>query len=265
VSHQIHPAAVVEDGAKIGSGCRIGPFCHVGPDVVLGHDNELQAGVILDGHTVVGDGNEFFSYACIGKRSQDLKFDRQWVSWSRIGDGNVFREYVTVNASSVDGGSTVVGDRCLLLSYSHIAHDCVLGDEVIISSDSKLAGHVTIGRGATVSAKTGVVQFVRIGEYAFVGGFNKVTKDVLPYCIADGFPSVIRAVNKIGLERKGFPPETIKVIQDAFRTLLRSNLTTGEAVEKLREDHPGVPEVARMIEFVEASTTGLARPKKGDG
>lgn len=262
MSVQVHPFAVVEDGAEIGGGCRIAPFCHVGPNVVLGRDNVLHAGVVIDGHTVIGDGNEIFPYACLGKVSQDVKFSRQWTSFSRIGNGNVFREYVTVNASSHDGGSTVIGNDCLLLSYSHVAHDCVLGDNVIISADSKLAGHVEVGRNAVVSAKTGVVQFVRIGEFAFVGGFNKVTKDILPYCLADGFPSAIRAVNGIGLERNGFSGEKVRVIQEAFRIMIRSDLTLGDAIESLRRTYGGVPEVERMIDFATSSKVGLARPKK---
>jgi len=256
--------AVIEDGAEIGPGCRIGPFCHIGPHVKLGRNNVLHAGVIIDGYTTLGDGNEIYSYACLGKASQDLKFNREWISYSRIGNGNVFREYVTVNASSSEGGSTVIGDNCLLLSYSHIAHDCVLGNHVIISTDTGLAGHVEVGDNAVINAKTGVVQFVRIGKHAFVGGFNKVSKDILPFCIADGFPSEVRAVNKIGLERRGFSRERIGVIQDAFRTIIRSGLTLNDALEDLRGRYGEIPEIQDLIEFAATSRLGLARPKKRD-
>lgn len=262
MSAQIHPSAVIEEGASIGDGCQIGPFCHIGPDVELGENNRLHAGVVVDGHTTVGDGNEFYSYACLGKASQDLKFDPRWVTYTKIGDGNVFREYATVNASSVEGGATKIGDGCLLLSYSHIAHDCILGNQVIISTDSKLAGHVEVADNAVVNAKTGVVQFVRIGRFAFIGGFNKVAKDILPFCIADGFPSVIRAVNKIGLERNGFDPERVKMIKDAFSAIIRSGMTLSDAVESLRSKYQGVSEVDEMIEFAEGSKLGLARAKK---
>lgn len=265
MSSQIHSAAVIEDGAEIGDGCRIGPFCHVGPHVKLGQGNVLHAGVVIDGRITLGDGNEIFPYACLGQITQDLKFDRQWVSYTKIGSGNVFREYVTVNASSFDGGTTVIGDNGVFLSYSHVAHDCVIGDDVIISSGVKLAGHVEIGDHAIVNGETGVIQFVRIGKYAFIGALNKVTKDILPYCIAEGFPSVVRAVNKIGLERNGFPPEKIRIIQDGFRTIIRSGLTLEEAVEKLRGKYGDVEEIQEMIEFATTSKTGLARPRKGGG
>ena len=257
----IHPSAVIEEGAEIGEGCQIGPFCHIGPRVCLGCDNVLHANVVIDGRTTMGDGNEVFSFACLGKSSQDLKFDPSWTSYTRIGDRNTFREYATVNASSLDGETTVIGSDCLLLSYSHVAHDCVLGDHVIISTDSKIAGHVEVGDHAVINAKTGVVQFVRIGRFAFIGGFNKVAKDILPFCIAEGMPSVIRAVNRIGLERNGFSAQQIKVIRDAFRVIIRSNLSVKEAVAQLEASHPDALEVQEMLTFAKSSSTGLARPK----
>jgi len=263
MSVDVHPLAVIEEGAQLGAGCRIGAFCHVGPHVTLGANNVLHTHAVIDGHTTLGDDNEVYSHACLGKISQDLKFNRAWTSYTRIGRANVFREYVTVNASSFDQGVTVIGDGCSLLSYSHVAHDCILGDRVIISTDSKIAGHVEVGDGAVINAKTGVVQFVRIGRYAFIGGFNKVTHDVLPFCLAEGFPSSIRAVNKIGLDRNGFSADTVRIIEDAFRTMLRSNLTLSEAVERLQERYVQVPEVQEMIAFAQSSKTGLARPRKG--
>lgn len=263
MSTEIHALAVIEEGAEIGEGCRIGPFCHVGRHVRLGRNNRLHAGAMIDGHTILGDDNEVFPYACLGKISQDLKFDKNWISYTRIGNGNVFREYVTVNASTQEGAATIIGNHCLLLSYSHVAHDCVLGDHVIISTDSKIAGHVQVDAHAVINAKTGVVQFVRIGKFAFVGGFNKVTKDILPFCIADGFPSEIRAINKIGLERNGFSTETISQIKHAFRTLIRSGLNLSDAVASLRNTYAEMPqEVDDMLAFATSSKTGLARPKK---
>lgn len=262
---QIHPTAIIEEGATIGDGCRIGPYCHVGPQVRLGNNNLLHAHVVIDGHTILGEGNEVFPFACLGKISQDMKFDRKWITHTRIGDRNIFREYVTVNAASIEGETTLIGSDCMLLSYSHVAHDCVLGNNVVISSDSKMAGHVQVGDHAIVNAKTGIVQFVRIGRFAFIGGFNKVAKDILPFCIADGFPSQIRAVNKVGLERNGFTADTVRVIRAAFRTIIRSGLTLPEAAARLAEEYPNVPEVEEMIDFATSSTIGLARPRRRGG
>jgi len=262
MSTEIHPTAIVEDGAEIGLGCRIGPYSYVGPHVKMGNNNILQSHAVVDGHTILGDGNELFSFACLGKTSQDLKYSKEWVCYSKIGSHNVFREYVTVNASSKDGESTLIGDHCLFLSYSHIAHDCIVGNHVIISSDSKMSGHVEIDDHAIVNAKTGIIQFARIGKFAFVGGFNKVAKDILPYCIADGSPSEIRAVNKIGLQRNGYTADQIKLIQDAFRTIIRMGIPLKEAVDTLNEKYPDVPEVQEMIRFATESQLGLARPHK---
>ncbi len=262
MSTEIHPTAIIEDGAEIGEGCRIGPYSYVGPHVKMGNNNILQSHTVVDGRTTLGNGNEVFSFACLGKITQDLKYDKGWVSYSKIGSHNVFREYATVNASSIDGEATIVGDHCLFLSYTHIAHDCILGDHVIVSSDSKMSGHVEIDDHAIVNAKTGIVQFVRIGKFAFVGGFNKVTKDILPYCISDGSPSEIRAVNKIGLQRGGYSAEQIKPIQDAFRTIIRLGIPLNNAVDTLNEKYPDVPEVQEMIRFATTSQLGLARPHK---
>jgi len=262
MSQSIHPTSIIEKGAEIGDGCQIGPYCTVGPNVKLGRNNILQSHVVLDGHTIIGDDNEIYPFACLGKISQDITYQEEWVVYSRIGNGNVFREYTTVNAASIEGESTIIGNDCLFLSYSHVAHDCVLGNNIIVSGETLLAGHVHVDDHAIINGMTGIVQFVHVGKYAFIGGFNKVTKDVLPYCIADGFPSVIRGINKIGLARKGFSTDQIKIIRDGYRTIIRSGLTLKEALKKLNEKYPGVPEVQDMITFAEASKVGLARPRK---
>jgi UDP-N-acetylglucosamine acyltransferase len=263
-SSNIHPTAIIEPGAEIGDGCRIGPYCHIGRNVRLGGNNVLHAHVVVAGHTILGEGNEIYPFCCFGTLAEDFRFQRDWVSHVQIGKRNIFREYTTVNASASDGGSTVIGSECFLLSYSHVAHDCVLEDKVTLSCDTKISGHVHIGEHAIVSAKTGVVQFVRIGAFAFVGGFNKVAKDILPYCVADGYPSVMRGVNKVGLERNGFSAERIRIIRDAFRTMLRLGLPLAEAMSRLRERYPDNADVREMIAFAASSKTGLARPRNRD-
>lgn len=257
----IHPSAIIEAGAEIGDGCRIGPYCHIGRNVVLGAGNILHANVVVGGHTTLADGNEIHPFACLGTEPEDKKFRRESVTYTRIGSGNVFREYSTVNASSKAGESTIVGSNGLFLSYSHIAHDCVIGDDVIVSCDSKLSGHVKVDDHAVINGKTGVVQFVRIGCFAFVGGMNKVTKDVLPFCIADGHPSVMRGINKVGLERNGFDTDRIRAIRSAYRTLLRRNIPLRDAMAQLQEEYLDQSDVATMIAFAAASSLGLARPR----
>jgi UDP-N-acetylglucosamine acyltransferase len=157
--------------------------------------------------------------------------------------------------------ATVIGDRGLFLSYSHIAHDCIIGDDVVISCDSKLSGHVEVADHAVVNGKTGVVQFVRIGAYAFIGGMNKVTTDVLPYSIADGYPAVMRGINKVGLERSGFSAQQVRDVRAAYRTLVRENITLADAIARLKSEFGDHPQVAAMVAFAAASKLGLARPR----
>jgi UDP-N-acetylglucosamine acyltransferase len=257
----IHPSAIIEPGAQIGDDCQIGPYCHVGADVRLGASNVLHSHVVISGRTTLLEGNEIYPFACIGSASEDKKFRQEFVTYTRIGSRNVFREYATVNASTMPEQATVIGSNGLFLSYSHVAHDCVVGDEVVISCDSKLSGHVRVDNNAVVNGKTGVVQFVRIGAFAFIGGMNKVAKDVLPFAIADGYPSVMRGINKVGLERNGFSAHAIRDIRTAYRTLVRENITLADAVVRLKSEFGDHPQVSAMVAFAAESKLGLARPR----
>jgi UDP-N-acetylglucosamine acyltransferase len=257
----IHPTAIVEPGAQIGADCLIGPYCHVGENVILGAGNVLHAHVVIEGRTTLGDGNEIYPFACLGSAPEDKKFQRHSLTYTRIGSGNVFREYTTVNAATIPGESTVIGHKGLFLSYSHIAHECIIGDDVVIGCDAKLAGHVQVADYAVLNGKTGVVQFVRIGAHAFIGGMNKVTKDILPFCIADGYPAVMRGVNKVGLERRGFDAPRIRNIRSAYKTLMRENLPLSEAISRLGSEFVDNPDVSMLTAFAAASQLGLARPR----
>ena len=257
----IHPSAIVEPGAVIGEGCSIGPYCQIGPNVVLGAGNVLRANVVIGGHTTLGDHNEIHPFACLGTEPEDKKYRRDSITFTRIGNRNVFREFSTVNAAAKPGESTVVGSNGVFLSYSHVAHDCIIGDNVVLSCDTKLSGHVQVGSHAILNGMTGVVQFVRIGRFAFIGGMNKVAKDVLPFCIADGYPAVMRGINKIGLERNGFAASQIRSVRSAYRTLLRQNLPLRDAIALLRNEVGACPEISEMIEFAETSVLGLARSR----
>ncbi|MEJ0035514.1 MAG: acyl-ACP--UDP-N-acetylglucosamine O-acyltransferase [Gammaproteobacteria bacterium] len=261
MSTTIHPSAIIEPGAEIGADCSIGPYCHVGANVRLGASNVLHSHVVVAGRTTLLEGNEIHPFACIGSVPEDKKFRKEFVTYTRIGRGNVFREYCTVNAGSLPEQATVIGNDSLFLSYSHVAHDCIIGNNVVISCDSKLSGHVQVDDNAVVNGKTGVVQFVRIGAFAFVGGMNKVAKDVLPFAIADGYPAVMRGVNKVGLERAGFSAQQIRDIRSAYRTLVRENITLAEAIARLKSEFPDHPQVSAMVAFAAASTLGLARPR----
>ena len=262
MSKNIHPSAIVMPGAVLGEGCELGPFAYVGPNVKLGAGCILHPNAMVEGHTTLGEKCEIYPFACIGGKTQDLKWKEGSTAYVEIGDRCVFREYVTVHASTTDGGKTVVGNDCCLLAYCHIAHDCIVGNRVVMSNSTHLAGHVEVGSNVVFGGMGGVAQFVRIGSYCMVGATAKVVMDLAPFCIGDGSPLIQPVgINKIGLERNGFPPEKIRAIQEIYKLYFRNNLRAEEAVAKIREAYPVLPEAEQFVAFTLASKKGIARPK----
>ncbi len=254
----IHPTAVVDAAADLGDDVEIGPYCVVGPGVRLGAGCRLQSHVALTGPSLIGAENVFYPFACVGQRSQDLKYTGE-PTHLEIGDRNTFREFVTVHRATAPGGTTRIGSGGNFLSYSHIAHDCVVGDEVIFSNNGTLAGHVEVGDRAVVGGLTAVHQFCRVGRLAITGGCSKIVQDVPPFMMVDGNPARVRHINQIGLERAGYPKETVRAIREAFRVLYRLDLNTAQALEKLQAELGTVPEVGQIVEFVAASQRGITR------
>jgi UDP-N-acetylglucosamine acyltransferase len=259
MSATIHPLAVIAPGAVIGDGCTIGPFCCIGPDVRLGPGCHLHEHVVVDGHTTVGAACQFFSFACIGKQTQDLKW-QGGTAYVEIGSRTTLREYVTVHASSFDGGKTVVGADCSILAYSHIAHDCLIGDHVVMSNGCQIAGHVTVEDHVVFGGLAGVVQFARIGRLAMVGAMAKAVQDITPFTLVEGAPAEPRIINKIGMERAGLSAAAIQAIHKTFKIFFRSGLPVADALAKIEAEFPGVPEVAQFVAFVRTAKRGVARP-----
>ncbi len=255
---QIHPTAIIDPAAELGGGTIVGPYCVIGANILLGADCWLQNHVTLAGPMRAGNGNKFYAHCSIGQQTQDLKYKGE-PTYLEIGDQNTFREFVTVNRSTTSEGKTRVGSRGNFLAYSHIGHDCSVGDEVVFSNNGTLAGHVQVGDNAVMGGLTAVHQFCRIGRFAITGGCSKIVQDVPPFMIADGNPAEIRGVNVIGLERKNFPPESVKVIKEAFRLLYRAKLNTAQAIEAMRQELPAQKEIADIIEFIETSERGIIR------
>ncbi len=254
----IHPTAIIDPSAEIGANVEIGPYCIIGPGVVLGEGCWLQHHVTICGPSRIGKGNRFYAYASIGQQTQDLKY-RGEPTGLEIGDGNTFREFVTVHRATAPGDTTRIGDRGNFLAYAHIAHDCVVGNDVIFSNNGTLAGHVTVEDRAIVGGLTAVHQFCRIGRYAILGGCTKIVQDVPPFMIADGNPAEIRGINKVGLERNDFTPETLKAIREAYRLLYRSDLNVKQALEQIRTTQPPLAEIGQLLEFIEGSQRGIVR------
>lgn len=255
---QVHPTAVVDPKAEIGPGTVIGPYCIVHAGVVLGAECWLQNHVTLSGPMVAGARNKFYAYCSIGQQTQDLKYAGE-PTYLEIGDENTFREFVTVNRSTTPAGKTRIGHRGNYLAYSHIGHDCTVGDAVVFSNNGTLAGHVQVGDHAIMGGLTAVHQFCRLGRYAITGGCSKIVQDVPPFMIADGNPAKVRGINIVGLERSGFPPETIKTIKEAFRLIYRSKFNTRQALEAIQQELPATPEITQIIEFIQTSERGIIR------
>jgi len=219
----VHPTAIVDPGAKLGLDVEIGPYCIIGPDVTIGDNCWLQHHVTLLGPTTVGARNRFHAYCSIGQQSQDLKYEGE-PTFLEIGSDNTFREFCTVNRATAAGSTTRVGNFNHVLAYSHIAHDCRVDDYVIFSNNTTLAGHVEVEDYAIIGGLTAVHQFCRIGKHSICGGCTKIVQDVPPYMIADGNPAEIRGINLVGLERRGFAAELIRILKESYRILYRSNL-----------------------------------------
>jgi UDP-N-acetylglucosamine acyltransferase len=248
----------VDSSAELGAGVEIGPLCYVGPGVRLGDRTRLHHHASVEGNTWLGEACEVFPYACLGGKTQDLKF-KGGNPGVRIGARNVFREYFTVHAATNDGDFTTLGDDNTFLAYGHIAHDCVFGSHIVMSNAVSIAGHVTIEDHVVVGGVAGVHQFCRIGAYAMISAYAKVVQDVAPFFIADGQPALIRAINKIGLERKGFDGAQLDRVKAVHRILFRDGLNRSQALEKLAaHEQAGTPEFARMLAFAKASERGLA-------
>ncbi|MBI5380341.1 MAG: acyl-ACP--UDP-N-acetylglucosamine O-acyltransferase [Opitutae bacterium] len=255
---RIHPSAVIESGAKLGADVEIGAFAYVGAAAVVGDGCRLHHHAAIDGNTVLGRECELFPFACLGGKTQDLKY-KGGTPGVRIGDRNVFREYVTVHAATNDGEFTTVGSDNTLLAYTHIAHDCVVGNHVIMSNYAGLAGHVTVDDHVLIAAYGGVHQFCRVGAHAMVGGCAKVVQDVPPYLIVDGEPATVRTFNKVGLERRGFTPEQLDRVKQIYRMLYREGLNRSQALEKMAAHRDaGTAEFQLVLDFAQRSQRGLA-------
>src|SRR6058998_3618036 len=255
---QIHPTAIIDAGAEIGAGTTIGPYFVIGADVALGQNCWLQHHVTLCGPTDAGARNKFYAYCSIGQQTQDLKYQGE-PTYLEVGDENTFREFVTISRSTTSKGKTRIGNRGTFLAYSHIAHDCVVGDDVVFSNNGTLAGHVEVGDHAVIGGLTAVHQFCRIGRFAITGGCSKIVQDVPPFMIADGNPAEIRGVNLVGLERKNFPPESVKRIKEAFRLIYRSKYNRRQAIEAMQKELPPTEEITEIIQFIEQSERGIIR------
>ena len=256
----IHPSAIISPEAVLAQDVNVGAYSVIGGHVMLGAGCRVDEHVVIQGPTRIGQRCRFFPFGSIGFPPQDLKYKGEPTELI-IGDDNIFREYVTVHRGTAQGGGrTVIGNHNFIMAYSHVAHDCVLGNHVILANAATLAGHVTIADHATIGAFSGVHQFCKVGLHGFVGGYSVITKDVLPYSkTVSPREAGNYGVNTIGLERKGFSPESIKTIRAASRVIQHSKLNATQALAVLKERFADDAEVQPIIEFIEQSERGIIK------
>lgn len=255
----IHETAIISKGAQIGSDCHIGPFSTIGAECVIGDGVRLESHVVVDGRTTIGDNSHIFPFVSIGLAPQDLKYAGEPTA-TTIGKRNQIREFVTIHRGTVGGGGlTKIGNDNLLMAQSHVAHDCQLGSNIIMANAATLAGHVEIADRASVGAYSGVHQFCRVGYEAFIGGYSVVVKDAPPYAIIQGNHAKCYGLNKVGMKRRGYPPETIEKLNHAFRLLLSSKLNTTQALERIKDDITDCKEVDLLVNFIESSKRGVVK------
>lgn len=254
----IHSSAIVHPKAEVGTGCEIGPYCVIGEHVRLGEGCVLHSHVVIDGHTRLGSRNEVFPFASIGLKTQDLKW-KGGLTRTEIGDGNTFREYVSIHSATGDGEVTRVGNGNHILAYCHVAHNVVVGNGCIMSNVATLGGHVLVEDHAVIGGLAAIHQFCRIGAYSIIGGCSKVVQDVPPYMLADGNPATTRTINKVGLERNGISEEAQGALKSAYKILFREKLTIPNALAKIEAELPQLAEVRHLVEFIRGSERGISK------
>ncbi len=259
IRSMIHSSAVVAADARLGAGVKIGPYAVIEEDVVLGEGCDIAAHAVIKRHTRMGARNRVFEHAVIGGDPQDLKFQTGCLSYTEIGDDNVFREGVTIHRGSREGSRTRLGNGCFLMALAHIAHDCAVGNHVVMVNNSGISGEVVVHDRAFLSGAAAVHQFCRVGRHAMIGLNTKLVQDALPFCITDGNPGRARGLNLVGLRRGGFARDEIAALKEAYR-LLYTRVPLKEALDRMKAmDSAAAGELAG---FIAASKRGFAHPAR---
>ena len=246
----IHNSSVIDKKAKIGKGVKIGPFCYIGPEVQISDEVELISSVHIEGSTKIGQATKIFPFASIGTPPQDKKYKGEDNSLE-IGENNIIREYVTINPGTKGGGGkTIIGDNCLLMISSHIAHDCHIGNNVVIANNVPLGGHVTIEDSVVIGGNSAVQQFTRIGRLAMIGGMTGVLKDVIPFGLSFGNRNYLKGINLIGLRRKKYDNKKIMELDQAYKKIFSSN-NLHKNLDKINGEYKENDLVKEVINFIE--------------
>ena len=247
----IHPTAVIDPAAEIAEGADIGPFCVIHANVKIGRGTKLHSSVVVGEWTEIGEDNQLYPGAVVGVAPQDLRYSGER-AYTKVGDRNVIREYVTVHRASDEEGITSIGDDNLIMAYTHVAHNCILGNQIIIANSCGLAGHVEVEDQAVLGGMCGLHQFVRVGKLAMLGGMAQIRQDVPPFSMVDGQPARIFGMNIRGMQRRGIDKESRLALKNCYRLILQSGLNLTQALGSIKETVKSTPEVEHLIRFLES-------------
>lgn len=261
----IHPTAIIGQNVKIANGTTIGPYVIIDGNVEIGEQCNIHSHVVIGGNTKIGNKNQIFPFASIGLAPQDLKYNGE-DSELIIGDNNTIREYVTMNPGTLSGGMvTKVGNNCLFMMSTHVAHDCQVGNNIIMANNATIAGHVTLGNFVVIGGLSAVHQFVKIGDHAMIGGMSAIESDVIPFGTAMGKRATLEGINIVGMKRRDFSREDINAVRAVYKTLFKDkdkNILLAEKIEILRNDFKDLPVVVKILDFIDADTSrSLCQPE----
>ena len=257
----IHPTAIIDSTANLATDVEVGPYAIIGKHVIIGKGTTVGAHAVVGDWTEMGENNQIFPQASVGAPPQDLKYKGE-ECWTRLGNGNMIREFATIHRGTVTGhAETVVGNNNLLMAYSHVAHDCVVGNGVVLANVATLAGHVTVEDHVIIGGLVAVHQFSRIGAYAMIGGGTMVGMDILPYTIATSNKreAKLRGLNLIGLKRRGFTEEAIANLKKAYKTLFMAGLKLPDAIARINGEIADCPEVDYLLAFINSTQRGFCK------
>ncbi|MDZ7264123.1 MAG: acyl-ACP--UDP-N-acetylglucosamine O-acyltransferase [candidate division KSB1 bacterium] len=254
----IHPTAIIDPRAQLGENVIVGPFTIIEDDVTIGNDVQIASHVLIHAGTRIGNRCRIFKGSVLGTDPQDLKYAGEKTTLE-IGDDTTVREFCTLNRGSSHRQRTVIGKKCLLMAYVHVAHDCILGDNVILANAVNMAGHVTIEEYVSIGGMTPIHQFVKIGRHAFVGGGLRVNQDVPPYILAAGEPIQFAGINRVGLTRRGFSADTLSRLKQVYKLIYRSGLNTTQALQQIEATIELTPEVKYVVDFIKSSERGIIK------
>lgn len=257
----IHDTAVIQPGARIAKDVVIEPYAFIGENVVIGEGTKICAHAVINGWTSIGKNCVIFPGAAVGAEPQDLKFSGE-KSYVFIGDNTKIRECATVNRATGESEETRIGSNCLMMAYTHVAHNCVVGNNVIMSNAATLAGHVVVEDRAVIGGLAGVHQFVKIGRNAMIGGASKVVQDVVPYTIVDGHPARVSGLNSVGISRAGIPLDSRRNIKKAYKLLYRSGLSLAQAIAVIEQEVDSCSEVEHLLRFLRNAERGICRGRR---